>query len=157
MLAEVFDNAVVAWGQLGLEPSPDAIGSLTLCTSIEDACAGAEFVVESVPERLDLKHATLLAIDAASDPSAVIASSTSGFRPSVLAEPLAHPQRLVVGHPFNPVYLLPLVEVVAGTRTDESMVARALDLYQRARHASTAGAGRDRRPHRRPPAGSRVA
>jgi carnitine 3-dehydrogenase len=87
-------------------------------------------VIESVPERLDLKHSTLLAIDASSPASTIIASSTSGFMPSVLAQPLAHPERLVVGHPFNPVYLLPLVEVVAGTHTDEAIVGRALDLYR---------------------------
>jgi carnitine 3-dehydrogenase len=129
VLSEVFGNALAAWRQLDLEPTPDTIGSLTLCASIEDACEGAELVVESVPERLDLKHATLTAIDAAADPSAIIASSTSGFRPSALAEPLAHPERLVVGHPFNPVYLLPLVEVVAGTRTDESCVERVIRIY----------------------------
>ena len=130
IIAEVHDNAVRAWTLLDLAPSEDAVGALTMCDSIESACAGAEFIVESVPERLDLKHATLSAIDRASDAAAIIASSTSGFRPSVLAEPLTHPERLVVGHPFNPVYLLPLVEVVAGSKTDESVVERALALYR---------------------------
>lgn len=129
VLAEVFDNAQLAWRELGAEPAADAVGSLTMCASIEEACAGAGLVVESVPERLDLKHATLLAIDAAADPTAIIASSTSGFRPSVLAEPLAHPERLVVAHPFNPVYLLPLVEIVAGVRTDTAVTDRAMALY----------------------------
>ena len=128
VLAEVFDNAVLAWRELGAEPAADAVGTLTLCGSIEEACDGAGLVVESVPERLDLKHATLLAIDAAR-PEAIIASSTSGFRPSVLAEPLAHPERLVVAHPFNPVYLLPLVEIVAGERTDPAVTDRAMALY----------------------------
>ncbi len=130
ILSEVHDNALRAWSELGLEPSPDAIGSLRLCESIEDAVAGAELVVESVPERLGLKHTTLLAIDAATDPTAIIASSTSGFRPSQLAAPLAHPERLIVGHPFNPVYLLPLVEVVAGERTDPSVTDRAIEIYR---------------------------
>lgn len=130
ILSEVHDNALRAWSELGLEPSPNAIGSLRLCESIEDAVAGAEFVVESVPERLELKHTTLLAIDAATDPTAIIASSTSGFRPSQLAKPLAHPERLIVGHPFNPVYLLPLVEVVAGERTDPAVTDRAIEIYR---------------------------
>jgi carnitine 3-dehydrogenase len=130
VLGEVFDNALAAWRQLDLEPADDQIGALRLCSSIEDACAGAELVVESVPERLDLKHAILTRIDAVADPTAMVASSTSGFRPSVLAEPLAHPERLVVGHPFNPVYLLPLVEVVAGAKTEEDVVRQALDLYR---------------------------
>lgn len=129
VLAEVYDNAMLAFRELGAEPAADAIGSLTMCASIEEACAGAGLVVESVPERLDLKHATLLVIDAAADPTAIIASSTSGFRPSVLAEPLAHPERLVVAHPFNPVYLLPLVEIVAGERTDAAVTDRAMALY----------------------------
>jgi len=130
VLAEVHENALLAWRQLGLEPAPEAIGSLTICPSVDDACGAAEFVVESVPERLDLKHSTLSAIDAATDRSTIIASSTSGFMPSVLAEPLTHTERLVVGHPFNPVYLLPLVEVVAGKRTDEAVVERVLALYR---------------------------
>lgn len=130
VLAEVFDNAVLAWRELGLEPAADEIGSLTMHDSIEAACSadGVDLVVESVPERLDLKHSTLLAIDAA-NPGALIASSTSGFRPSILAEPLAHPERLVVAHPFNPVYLLPLVEIVAGERTDPAVADRAMVLY----------------------------
>ena len=129
VLAEVHDNAMRAWHLLELAPEPDAVGSLTVCASIADACGGAEFVVESVPERLDLKHTTLIAIDDATDSSALIASSTSGFMPSVLAEPLAHADRFVVGHPFNPVYLLPLVEVVAGKQTSDTTTARAMTLY----------------------------
>jgi carnitine 3-dehydrogenase len=129
ILDDVFDNALAAWRQLDLEPAPGAIGALTMCDSIEAACAGAELVVESVPERLELKHATLAAIDAATEASAIIASSTSGFMPSVLAEPLVHPERLVVGHPFNPVYLLPLVEVVAGQKTSDDVTQRAIAIY----------------------------
>src|SRR4051794_14003051 len=107
VLGEVYDNALRAWGLLDLAPTADSIGSLTMCSSIAESCEGAGLVVESVPERLDMKHVTLSEIDRASDPSALIASSTSGFMPSVLAEPLTNPERLVVGHPFNPVYLLP--------------------------------------------------
>src|SRR5262245_54066750 len=88
VLGEVHDNALRAWTLLGLEPDAASVGTLTMCASIAEACEGAAFVVESVPERLDLKHATLSEIDRASDPSALIASSTSGFMPSVLAEPL---------------------------------------------------------------------
>jgi len=129
VLDEVHANALRAWTLLDLEPADESIGSLTVCASIAEACDGAQFVVESVPERLDLKHATLTEIDRATDPSALIASSTSGFMPSVLAEPLTHPERLVVGHPFNPVYLLPLVEVVAGAKTSDDNVERAIALY----------------------------
>ena len=130
VLADVHDNALRAWRLLDLEPSADSIGSLTMCASIAEACSDAELVVESVPERLDLKHATLAEIDASAAPSTLIASSTSGFMPSVLAEPLARPERLIVGHPFNPVYLLPLVEVVGGAKTSEEVVERAIELYR---------------------------
>jgi 3-hydroxyacyl-CoA dehydrogenase len=130
VLAEVHDNALRAWRLLDLEPPSESIGSLTFCSSIAEACAGAEVIVESVPERLDLKHATLSEIDHCAEPSALIASSTSGFMPSVLAEPLTHAERLVVGHPFNPVYLLPLVEVVAGAKTSDDTVERAIALYR---------------------------
>ncbi|MFW2332503.1 3-hydroxyacyl-CoA dehydrogenase NAD-binding domain-containing protein [Ilumatobacter sp.] len=125
----VHDNALMAWRELDLEPAPESIGSLTVCGSIDEAVADAQLVVESVPERLDVKHATLTQIDSAAPADAVIASSTSGFRPTVLAEPLGRPERLIVGHPFNPVYLLPLVEVVAGERTAAQAVDRAIDWY----------------------------
>jgi carnitine 3-dehydrogenase len=130
VITEVHENALLAWSELDLAPATEAIGSLTMCSSIDAAVAEADFIVESVPERLDLKHATLSAIDAASIPTAIIASSTSGFKPSVLAEPLAHPGRLVVGHPFNPVYLLPLVEVVGGVETTDDVIECAMGLYR---------------------------
>jgi carnitine 3-dehydrogenase len=130
IIDEVHVNAVQAWRELDLEPATTSIGALTMCPSLEDAVAGAGFVAESVPERLELKHATLAAIDGATDPAAIIASSTSGFRPSVLAGPLRHPERLIVGHPFNPVYLLPLVEVVGGASTSDGVIDRAMHLYR---------------------------
>jgi carnitine 3-dehydrogenase len=130
VLAEVFANAQLAWQRLGVAPADDAVGSLTMCVSIDDACSppDIELVTENVPERLDVKQSTLAAIDRCT--SAVIASSTSGFRPSVLAEGLTRPERLVVGHPFNPVYLLPLVEVVAGVATDAAVVDRSMAWYR---------------------------
>ena len=74
VLGEVHENAMRAWRSLDVAPEPGAVGSLTMCASIADACEGAGFVVESVPERLDLKHATLAAIDQAAEPSALIAA-----------------------------------------------------------------------------------
>lgn len=129
-LADTHDQALLSWRELGVAPGDDAVGSLRVCRSIGDACDGVELAIESVSERLDLKHAILTEIDGAADPSTVVASSTSGFRPSVLAAPFARPERFIVAHPFNPVYLLPLVEVVAGERTDETVVERALDVFR---------------------------
>jgi carnitine 3-dehydrogenase len=130
VITDVHANALLAWRELDLEPAPEAIGSLTMCSSIEQAVTDADFIVESVPERLELKHATLVAIEAAALPMAIITSSTSGFRPSVLAEPLVNPGRLVVGHPFNPVYLLPLVEVVGGVDTRDDAIECAMGMYR---------------------------
>ena len=84
-------------------------GRLTFHADLAGACEGAAWVQESVPERLALKHRVLAAIDAAAPAEAVIGSSTSGFRPSELT---AEGARAIVAHPFNPVYLLPLVELV---------------------------------------------
>ena len=130
VLDEVFENARRAWRQMQLQPPPGQIGSVTICGSIEEACVGAELVVESVPERIDIKHATLAAVDAATEANVIIASSTSGFRPSVLAEPLGRPERMIVAHPFNPVYLLPLVELVGGVATTGTVIDRARSIYQ---------------------------
>ena len=130
IIETVHQNALLAWRELDLEPDADAIGTLTMSDSIENAVSGTQLVVESVPERLDLKHATLTTIDTAAHADAIIASSTSGFRPSQLAEPLERPERLIVGHPFNPVYLLPLVEVVGGQHTSDSTIERAVGIYE---------------------------
>ncbi|MFK7920183.1 MAG: 3-hydroxyacyl-CoA dehydrogenase NAD-binding domain-containing protein [Ilumatobacter sp.] len=127
LLDEVMAQAIAAWQGLGL--ATDELGSLTICASIADAVAGAEVVQECVPERLDIKHDTLAAIEATAPVTALIASSTSGFKPTDLASVLSHPERLVVAHPFNPVYLLPLVEVVGGEATSLGSIDRAMALY----------------------------
>lgn len=126
---EVLENARRAFARLTLAPLP-AEGSLTVVGSVEDAVAGAELVQESAPERLELKQELLVAADRAAPEETLICSSTSGLRPSALQTGLTRPERLVVGHPFNPVYLLPLVEVCAGARTDPGVVERATALYR---------------------------
>ena len=108
-LREAIRAARPALIALGLDP--DA-GTLSFAASLEAACAPAEFVQESAPERLDLKIDLLAKIDQACDGDVVIASSTSGFLMTEMQVQARHPGRLVVGHPFNPPYLLPLVEVV---------------------------------------------
>ena len=98
---------------------------------MEDACRDAGFVQESAPERLGLKRSLLAAIDGATDPRILIASSTSGLLPSDLQADCRNPARIVVGHPFNPVYLLPLVEVLGGRHTAPESVDRAMAFYTR--------------------------
>jgi carnitine 3-dehydrogenase len=127
-LGEVLDGARVAWAALTDAPLP-AEGGWEVVGSVAAAVTGAGFIQESAPEDPTLKRSLLAAADAAADPGVVIASSTSGLLPSLLQTDMTHPGRLVVGHPFNPVYLLPLVEVCPGARTDADAVARAAAVY----------------------------
>ena len=97
---------------------------------IEEAVENCSLVQESSPERLELKQELLSTIDKACSTDCVIASSTSGYLVSDLALNCSvAPERVVVGHPFNPVYLLPLVELVAGPQTSVSAMDRAEDIY----------------------------
>ena len=125
---EVLDNAERVFARLFGEERP-ARGALRIARSVCDAVEGAGFVQESVPERLELKRAVLAEIDAAAAPDVVIGSSTSGLRPTDMQRDLVHPGRLLAGHPFNPVYLLPLVEVVGGRATSAAAVERAREVY----------------------------
>ena len=92
--------------------------------------AGAGFVQESAPEREALKRALLAEASRAAGPDVVIASSTSGLRPSLLQADMTAPERMTVGHPFNPVYLLPLVELCGGGRTAPETIERAAAVYR---------------------------
>lgn len=126
---EVVANARRAYQQMmngALPPS----GRIRMVDSIVAAVTGAQLIQESVPERLELKHDVLKQIDTAADPDALIGSSTSGLKPSDMQAPLAHPERMFVAHPFNPVYLLPLVEIVGGTHTSADTISRAMDVYR---------------------------
>jgi len=125
---EVLDNAERAFARLFGDERP-ARGELRIVANIAEAVDGAGFIQESVPERLALKRTVLAEIDAAAPPETVIASSTSGLLPSDMQRGLAHPGRMLVGHPFNPVYLLPLVEIVGGRVTDAAAVERADAVY----------------------------
>ena len=98
--------------------------------NIETAVENCSLVQESSPERLELKQKLLSTIDKACDTDCVIASSTSGYLVSDLALHCSvAPERIVVGHPFNPVYLLPLVELVAGPQTSSATLDTAEEIY----------------------------
>jgi carnitine 3-dehydrogenase len=119
-IGEVLDNARRSLPGLSEGPLPDE-GRLSFHEDLHAAVAGAEWIQESVPERLELKHKSFAAIQAACDPQAMIGSSTSGFKPSELQAGAANPGQIMVAHPFNPVYLLPLIELVS---TDANEVNR---------------------------------
>ena len=120
----VMANADHAIAKLTMAPMPTP-GRLHFAASIADAVAAAELIVEAVPERLEVKHAVYAEIEAAAKPDAIISSSTSGIMPTDLQAEMRHPGRLLVGHPFNPVYLLPLVELVGGKATEADTITRA--------------------------------
>jgi carnitine 3-dehydrogenase len=105
---------------------------LTHHDGLAAAVAGADMVQESSPEDGPLKRGVLAAIDRAAPPDVVIASSTSGFAMTMLQAGCGHPERCVVGHPFNPPYLIPLVEVVGGERTDPAAVDWLTAFYRAA-------------------------
>jgi carnitine 3-dehydrogenase len=128
IVAEVLDNARRAYGRLTLTPLPRE-GTLELVTSPEEAAAGVELVQESAPERLELKQELLAAVERGAGDDTLICSSTSGLRPTDLQARLARPERFAVAHPFNPVYLLPLVEICGGSRTAPETVSRLRGLY----------------------------
>ena len=128
-VGEVLANARRALRRLTLAPLPDE-GRLDFVAAPADAAESVDFVQESAPEREDVKRALLAAADATAPAGVVIASSTSGLLPSRLQADLRRPERLVVGHPFNPVYLLPLVEVCGGDHTSAETIERAADVYR---------------------------
>ncbi len=103
-------------------------GTLTFVSTLQEAATGASWIQESVPERLDLKHKVYTQITALAGADTIIGSSTSGFKPSQLQEGLDHPGQIIVAHPFNPVYLLPLVEIVGSDKTTPDLPQKASDL-----------------------------
>ncbi|MDT8854079.1 carnitine 3-dehydrogenase [Paracoccaceae bacterium Fryx2] len=127
-IGEVLANARAALPSLSDIPMP-AEGALHFAQSIREAVEGADYIQESVSERLDLKHRVFAQIQQ-SCPYTLIGSSTSGFKPSQLQEGAANPATIFVVHPFNPVYLLPLAEVVPSAASDPAAIERAKDILR---------------------------
>ncbi|MDR9772041.1 carnitine 3-dehydrogenase [Rhizobium hidalgonense] len=126
IVGEVIANAEKAYAMLTGAPLPPQ-GRLRFCATLQEAVADADWIQESVPERLDLKRGVLTEIDAAARPDALIGSSTSGLLPTDLQRDMRHPERLFVAHPYNPVYLLPLVEIVGGAKTSAATIQSAME------------------------------
>ncbi|GAA2787645.1 3-hydroxyacyl-CoA dehydrogenase NAD-binding domain-containing protein [Saccharopolyspora taberi] len=128
-LRRLVDAAWPALTELGLAPGA-SVDNLTVADTLETAVRDAEFVQESAPEDLDIKRDLLARIDAATPAGVVVSSSTSGYGMTEMQTECATPQRLVVGHPFNPPYLIPLVEVVGGERTRPWAVRWAAEFFE---------------------------
>jgi len=105
-------------------------GKLTFHDDMAGAVAGAQWIQESVPEQLALKHKILAQIQAHAPKDCLIGSSTSGFKPSELQQGSINPGQIVVAHPFNPVYLLPLIEVVPSVATDAATLEAGCDVLR---------------------------
>jgi carnitine 3-dehydrogenase len=130
-LQHLIGAAWPALTELGLAEGA-SIDNLTVEPDLASACAQADFVQESAPEDLELKRSLLADIDAATPVDVVVSSSTSGYAMSEMQTRCAHPERTVVGHPFNPPYLIPLVEVVGGAATSPDAVVWASDFFRHA-------------------------
>lgn len=127
-LRAAIDNAWPAVQKLGLSPSADR-DRLRFAGTLEALAQQSDFIQENAPERLDLKRQVHAQLDAHARHEVIIASSTSGLLPSEFQVDCQYPERIIVGHPFNPVYLLPLVEVLGGTRTSAEFVEEAVSFY----------------------------
>lgn len=128
MLAQVKQNWPYA-EQMGLADNA-SLENLTFSTDLKEAVKEVEHIQENVPEVEEIKDTVLREIDFYASPYTTIGSSTSGIMPSELQKNLSHPERLVVAHPFHPVYILPLVEIVPGKQTSEENTIKAKQFYE---------------------------
>src|SRR6266487_4735722 len=120
-----------AWGiltSIGLS-SGASRDRLSFTTNMKEALAAADFVQENGPERPDFKIKLFADMDAATPVDSLIASSSSGITPSVMQTKCRYPERILIGHPFNPPHIIPLVEVVGGTKTSPDAIQQALAFY----------------------------
>ncbi len=122
-------NAWPALTRVGLAPGASQ-DRLRFAATVEETVRDADFIQESAPENEDLKRRLHAQIDAAARPDVIIGSSSSGLLPTRIQADCKHPERVVIGHPFNPVYLLPLVEVLGGEKTAPESIDRAVAFYK---------------------------
>lgn len=127
-LAEVMHNADRAMAKLTVAPFP-ARGSITFSATLDEAVNDAQLILECAPEREEIKKKILSEVEEYAAPDALIGSSTSGLLPTKLQGAMTHPARFLVTHPFQPVYLLPLVELVGGEKTAQASIEKAKQIF----------------------------
>jgi 3-hydroxyacyl-CoA dehydrogenase len=127
-LRKYVDDAWPLLTQAGLSPSASR-ERLTFTPDMSRALAKADWVQENAPERPDFKIKLFAQMDDATPPDSVIASSSSGITMDVIQSGCKRPERCVIGHPFNPPHVVPLVEVVGGAKTSEATIERAMTFY----------------------------
>jgi 3-hydroxyacyl-CoA dehydrogenase len=127
-LRKYVDNAWQLLTVIGLTPGASR-DRLSFTSNMKDALASSDFVQENGPERPDFKIKLFADMDDATPLDSLIASSSSGITPSVMQSKCKRPERVLVGHPFNPPHIIPLVEVVGGTKTSPQAIQRAMAFY----------------------------
>ena len=128
-LRKFVETAWPALKRLGLSPGASQ-SNLTFTADLPQALAGADLVQENGPERIDFKQKLYAQLDGLLPPDVIIASSSSGLTMSEIQKGApSHPERCVIGHPFNPPHLIPLVEIVGGAKTSEATIRRADEFY----------------------------
>ena len=125
---KVIENAGRAYKKLLTLDLPKR-GSFVFKNSVAEASKSADIIIEAVPERLSAKQAVYKEIEHSAKSNAIIASSTSGILPTELQAEISSPDRFIVAHPFNPVYLLPLVELVGGSITSNESIENAKRIF----------------------------
>jgi 3-hydroxyacyl-CoA dehydrogenase len=129
-LRKFVKSAWPALERLGLSPGASLV-NLKFTADLAEAVVSVDLVQENGPERLDFKQKLYKQLDELLPPDVIIASSSSGIKMSDIQSGAAlHPERCVIGHPFNPPHLIPLVEVVGGTKTSEQTIQRAIAFYK---------------------------
>src|SRR3984893_15414240 len=123
------ENAAGALSRLTMAPLPKP-GRLSFTTDLRAMARQVDFIQENIPEQLELKERVLAEASRHASADVTVASSTSGLMPSDLQRDMQAPERLLVGHPFNPVYLLALVELVGGSRTSNASIDAAAEFYR---------------------------
>jgi 3-hydroxyacyl-CoA dehydrogenase len=127
-LRKYVDEAWPALTDIGLSPGASR-DRLSFTTNMKEALSQADFVQENGPERPDFKMKLFADMDDATPPDSIIASSSSGITPSVIQSKCKRPERILIGHPFNPPHIIPLVEVVGGTKTSPEAIRQAMAFY----------------------------
>jgi carnitine 3-dehydrogenase len=124
-------NVDEAWGLLTAVGLASGAGRdrLTFTADMKEAVSKADFVQENVPERPLLKVKVFAQMDEVAPPDSILASSASGITMDAIQSGCKHPERCIIGHPFNPPHVIPLVEVVGGAKTSESVIERAMTFY----------------------------
>src|SRR5215471_14959299 len=127
-LRKYVDEAWPSLTEIGLTPGASR-DRLSFTTNMKEALSQADFVQENGPERVDFKIKLFADMDEATPTDSIIASSSSGITPSVMQTNAKHPERILIGHPFNPPHIIPLIEVVGGKGTSPEAIQAAIAFY----------------------------